>query len=87
VESPNIHLYGHVHALYDRDPSTCPVRDASAWVALDVGFDGHNYQVWSLDEILERLRPRLAAFQRLKSERRLSDPFRGRGRHAGAMPV
>ena len=38
VESPNIHLYGHVHALYDRDPSACPVRDASAWAALDVGL-------------------------------------------------
>jgi calcineurin-like phosphoesterase family protein len=83
VESPNIHLYGHVHALYDRDPSACPVRDASAWAALDVGFDGHDYQVWSLDEILGRLRPRLEAFQELKRNRRLFDPFRGRGRHAG----
>jgi calcineurin-like phosphoesterase family protein len=87
VESPNIHLYGHVHALYDRNPSACPVRDASAWAALDVGLDGHDYQVWSLDEILERMRPRLAAFQALKEESRLFDPFRGRGRHSGALTV
>jgi hypothetical protein len=87
VESPNIHLYGHVHALYDRDPTTCPVRDALAWAALDVGFDGHDYQVWSLDEVLERLRPRLAAFQELKRDRQLADPFRGRGRHAGTLIV
>ena len=87
VESPNIHLYGHVHALYERDPSTCPVRDASAWAALDVGFDGHDYQVWSLGEVLERLRPRLAAFQDLKRERQLADPFRGRGRRSGTMAV
>ena len=87
VESPNIHLYGHVHALYERDPSACPVRDASAWAALDVGFDGHDYQVWSLAEILERLRPRLEAFEELKRERRQFDPFRGRGRHAGGVPV
>jgi hypothetical protein len=87
VDSPNIHLYGHVHALYERDPSACPVRDATAWAALDVGFDGHDYQVWSIEEITERMRPRLAAFQELKVERRLFDPFRGRGRHAGTIPV
>ncbi len=87
VESPNIHLYGHVHALYDREPAACPVRDAMAWAALDVGFDGHDYQVWSLDEVMDRLRPRLEAFQELKRERQLADPFRGRGRHAGAVPV
>jgi hypothetical protein len=87
VQSPNVHLYGHVHALYDRDPTACPVRDASAWAALDVGFDGHGYQVWSVDEIRERLRPRLEAFERLKRERQLADPFRGRGRHAAAVPV
>jgi calcineurin-like phosphoesterase family protein len=87
VQSPNIHLYGHVHALYERDPSSCPVRDASAWAALDVGFDGHDYQVWSLPEILERLRPRLEAFEELKRRRRLFDPFRGRGRLAGSMPA
>lgn len=87
VESPNIHLYGHVHALYDRDPTACPVRDVSAWAALDVGFDGHEYQVWSLPEILERLRPRLEAFEELKRERRMFDPFRGRGHHVGAASV
>lgn len=87
VESPNIHLYGHVHAIYDRDPSRCPVRDASAWAALDVGFDGHDYQVWSFAEIMERLRPRLEAFEELKRQRQLFDPFRGRGSHAGALPV
>jgi calcineurin-like phosphoesterase family protein len=87
VESPNVHLYGHLHALYEREPAACPVRDASAWAALDVGFDGHDYQVWSVDEIRQRLRPRLEAFQELKRERQLSDPFRGRGRHAAAAPV
>ena len=87
VESPNIHLYGHVHAIYERDPEACPVRDALAWAALDVGFDGHDYQVWSMLEILERLRPRLEAFQELKVRRQLFDPFRGRGHHAGAVSV
>ncbi|MHB1559819.1 MAG: metallophosphoesterase family protein [Isosphaeraceae bacterium] len=87
VESPNVHLYGHVHALYERQPELCPVRDASAWAALDVGFDGHDYQVWSVEEVRERLRPRLEAFQEFKRRRQLSDPFRGRGRLAGSVPV
>jgi calcineurin-like phosphoesterase family protein len=85
VAEPNIHLYGHVHALYQSDPRACPVKDADAWAALDVGFDGHDQQVWSLDEILERLRPRLAAFEALKAERRQFDPFRGRGHRAAAF--
>jgi calcineurin-like phosphoesterase family protein len=79
VETPNIHLHGHVHALYQREPEACPVRFAEAWAALDVGFDGHDYQVWSLPEILEALRPRLLGLQALKRERRQFDPFRGRG--------
>jgi hypothetical protein len=79
VAEPNVHLYGHVHARYQADPEACPLRDADAWAALDVGFDGHDYQVWSLGEILEQLRPRLAAFEALKRERRQADPFRGRG--------
>jgi calcineurin-like phosphoesterase family protein len=87
VECPNIHLYGHVHALYEREPAACPVRDASAWAALDVGFDGHEYQVRSGDEIRQRQRPRQEAFQALKRDRQLSDPFRGRGRHVGAVTV
>jgi calcineurin-like phosphoesterase family protein len=78
VSAPNIHLYGHVHGLYQRDPACCPVRDVQAWAALDVGFDGHGYQVWSLDEILAELRPRLAALEELKVTRRQFDPFRGR---------
>ncbi len=85
VEAPNIHLYGHVHALYQREPSYCPVRDAEAWAALDVGFDGHGYQVWSIAEILEALKPRLAALEELKQLRQQSDPFRGRGRRLGAI--
>jgi calcineurin-like phosphoesterase family protein len=83
VESPNIHLYGHVHALYQREPAACPIRDAHAWAALDVGFDGHDYQVWSMDEILECVRPRLAALEELKRGRQESDPFRGRGQPVG----
>jgi calcineurin-like phosphoesterase family protein len=83
VAEPNIHLYGHVHALYQKDPAASPVKDIDAWPALDVGFDGHDYQVWSLDEILSALRPRLAAFETLKRERKQFDPFRGRG-HRGA---
>lgn len=79
VAEPNIHLYGHVHGLYDRAPEASPVRDVHAWPALDVGFDGHDYQVWSVDDVLDRLRPRLAAFERLKRERSQNDPFRGRG--------
>ena len=79
VAAPNIHLYGHVHALYQKEPGASPLKDADAWPALDVGFDGHDYQVWSLAEILECLRPRLAAFEALKRDRRQLDPFRGRG--------
>ena len=85
VAEPNIHLYGHVHAIYERDPAASPVKDAGAWPALDVGFDGHDYHVWSLDEILEALRPKLEAFERLKRERRQFDPFRGRGHHAAGL--
>jgi calcineurin-like phosphoesterase family protein len=79
VSAPNIHLYGHVHALYQREPDACPLRFNDAWAALDVGFDGHDYQVWSLDEILEELNPRLRGLEDLKRERRQFDPFRGRG--------
>lgn len=82
VAEPNIHLYGHVHALYQKNPDASPLKDADAWAALDVGFDGHDFQVWSLDEILERLRPRLEAFEALKRDRRQFDPFRGRA-HLG----
>ena len=42
-------------------------------------FDGHDFQVWSLPEILEALRPRLLGLEALKRERRQFDPFRGRG--------
>ncbi len=69
VAEPNVHLYGHVHALYQKDPDAGPLKDAAAWPALDVGFDGHDYQVWSLEEILECLHPRLAAFEALKRSR------------------
>ncbi len=82
VAEPNIHLYGHVHALYQKEPAAHPLRDAEAWPALDVGFDGHEYQVWSLEEILEELRPRLEAFEALKRRRGQFDPFRGRGNRA-----
>jgi calcineurin-like phosphoesterase family protein len=83
VAEPNIHLYGHVHALYQKEPGASPLKDADAWPALDVGFDGHAYHVWSLAEILDELRPRLEAFEALKRERSQFDPFRGRG-HRGA---
>jgi calcineurin-like phosphoesterase family protein len=87
VAEPNIHLYGHVHALYQNEPEASPLKDADAWPALDVGFDGHDYQVWSLEEILERLRPRLEAFEALKIERRQFDPFRGRGHRGAAVEL
>jgi calcineurin-like phosphoesterase family protein len=82
VTNPSIHLYGHVHAIYQTDPEQCPIKYPDAWAALDVGFDGHDYHVWSLPEILDRLRPRLAALEALKEERGQFDPFRGRG-HRG----
>ncbi len=82
VAEPNIHLYGHVHARYQREPDSCPIRFAAAWAALDVGFDGHDYHVWSLPEVLEALRPRLLGLEALKRERHQFDPFRGRGEHA-----
>jgi calcineurin-like phosphoesterase family protein len=84
VAEPNIHLYGHVHAVYQKEPGASPLKDSDAWPALDVGFDGHDYQVWSLGEILDQLRPRLQAFEALKRDRRQFDPFRGRG-HRGAL--
>ena len=79
VAEPNIHLYGHVHAIYQKTPDASPLKDAAAWPALDVGFDGHDYQVWSLAEILEVLTPHLRAFEDLKRRRGQFDPFRGRG--------
>jgi calcineurin-like phosphoesterase family protein len=82
VAEPNVHLYGHVHALYQKRPEANPLRDASAWPALDVGFDGHDFQVWSLEEILEALRPRLEAFEELRRSSGQFDPFRGRGHRA-----
>jgi calcineurin-like phosphoesterase family protein len=85
VAEPNVHLYGHVHGLYQTDPGASPLKDADAWAALDVGFDGHDYQVWSLDEILEKLRPRLEAFEALKRKRRQFDPFRGRGNRSSPL--
>ena len=85
VAEPNVHLYGHVHALYQKTPEASPLKDADAWPALDVGFDGHDYQVWSLEEVLAALRPRLEAFEALKRSRRQSDPFRGRGRRAAGV--
>ena len=86
VESPNIHLYGHVHGIYRREPESCPMRFVDAWAALDVGFDGHDFQVWSLPEVLEALRPRLLGLQALKRERRQFDPFRGRAQ-SGSRPA
>jgi len=79
VADPNIHLYGHVHARYQINPEASPLKDADAWAALDVGFDGHDYQVWTLEEVLAALRPKLEAFEALKRARRQFDPFRGRG--------
>ncbi len=84
VSEPNVHLFGHVHALYQRSPESSPLKEADAWPALDVGFDGHDYQVWSLEEVLEALRPRLEAFESLKRASGRFDPFRGRGDHGGA---
>jgi calcineurin-like phosphoesterase family protein len=83
-DEPNIHLYGHVHGVYESNPEACPIKHVECWPALDVGVDAHDYQVWSLDEILARLRPRLAALQDLKRGRQQFDPFRGRGAKTGS---
>lgn len=80
-DRPIIHVYGHVHAAYQHDPAAHPLKDPSAWPALDVGFDGHDYQVWSLDEILTALRPRLEALEALKRRRGQSDPLQSRDYH------
>jgi calcineurin-like phosphoesterase family protein len=85
VAEPNIHLYGHVHAVYQKEPDSSPLKDPDTWPALDVGFDGHDYQVWSLEEILERVRPRLEAFEALKIASRQFDPLRGRGHRGAAL--
>jgi calcineurin-like phosphoesterase family protein len=87
VAEPNIHLYGHVHGAYEKEPATSPLKDPGAWPALDVGFDGHDYHVWSLNEILERVRPRLEAFEALKIQSRQFDPFRGRRHHGAALKL
>jgi calcineurin-like phosphoesterase family protein len=87
VDAPNVHLYGHVHAVYQREPAASPLKFADAWAALDVGFDGHDYQVWSLDEIREELSPRLAALEALKQQRGQFDPFRGRGHRDASLPL
>ena len=86
LDAPNIHLYGHVHGLYQTTASASPLKFADAWAALDVGFDGHDYQVWSLDEIVAILKPRIEAFERLKQELGQFDPFRGRG-HRNPIPT
>jgi calcineurin-like phosphoesterase family protein len=78
IYAPNIHLYGHVHARYQSHPAANPLKDAAAWAALDVGFDGHDFQVWSLEEIVRELMPKLAALEAMKQSRGQFDPFRGR---------
>jgi calcineurin-like phosphoesterase family protein len=70
LAEPNIHLHGHVHGLYLREPGSSPLKDAAAWPALDVGFDAHDYQVWSLGEILEHLLPNLLACEALRRQGR-----------------
>jgi calcineurin-like phosphoesterase family protein len=87
VSAPNIHLYGHVHALYQNNGESCPLKYADAWPALDVGFDGHDYHLWSLEEILVQLRPKLAALEELKKSRGQFDPFRGRGQRTPATSI
>jgi calcineurin-like phosphoesterase family protein len=74
---PNIHLYGHVHGFYQDPPENSPLKDASTWAALDVGFDAHDYQVWSLEEILAKLRPRLEANEASQHRRRPIDSSPG----------
>ena len=83
VEAPNVHLYGHVHAIYQRNPEASPLKLAEAWPALDVGFDGHGYQVWSLAEVLEALRSRLEAFEALKRAAPAVRPVPGAGAPRG----
>jgi calcineurin-like phosphoesterase family protein len=73
--APNIHLFGHVHGFYDRPPGNChPLRETNNWAALDVGFDAHDYQVWSLEEILGSLRPRLEATEASHPRREPIEP-------------
>ncbi len=75
VEAPNVCCYGHVHNK-DKIPKTL-VRP-EIWAALDCGFDSNNYQVWLLQEVLDYLKPQLAALVELKVQRGELDPFRGR---------
>ena len=79
VEAPNIHLYGHVHALYQREPSSCPVRDAGSLGGVDVGFDGHDYQLWSIAEILEALTPRPGRTRGIEAADSSRTPFEVEG--------
>jgi len=43
----HLHLHGHQH---NKDPHTAPRR-------LDVGVDGHKYQPWSVNDVVELLAP------------------------------
>lgn len=75
IESPNVCLYGHVH---NKDATPKLLVDGGSWAALDVGFDSNEYQVWTLQEAIDYLSPRLEALGQLKREKRQFDPFRGR---------
>ena len=55
--------------LYQNKSENCPVKYADAWPALDVGFDGHDYQVWSLEEILARASTQTGGPRRVETER------------------
>jgi calcineurin-like phosphoesterase family protein len=75
--APNIHLYGHVHGYYENPPGNSPLKETGRWAALDVGFDAHDYHVWSIDQILTRLRPRLEASEASRHPRERDEAASG----------
>ena len=54
------HLHGHVHNLYANHDHH-PLRNPKAYLGIDVGFDAHDMQVWSMDEINVEMRRRSAS--------------------------
>lgn len=54
-QNPSIMLYGHVHTRKDQ-VQRCFVS-SEFFPALDVGVDGHDGYPWSLDEIMQTLKP------------------------------
>lgn len=53
----SLHLHGHVHNLF-ANTDFHPLRKPQAYRGIDVGFDAHDMQVWSMKEINAEMKKR-----------------------------